>query len=124
MLSAMTDSIPPCTVQQLIMVQHAKAKQPNLELPRAIQTAIPEATDDQKLSVMARVIALQNMLKANPSLGAGTVEPGKPSTINVALLRTAARAPLEKSIFVHEVSFDVTTFNEVLREESLGHGRT
>ena len=73
MLSFMSDSIPPCTVQQLIMVQHAKAKQPNLDLFKAINTAIPEATDDQKLSVMARLIALQNMLKANPSLGAGTV---------------------------------------------------
>ena len=70
---------------------HAKAKQPNLELPRAIQTAIPEATDDQKLSVMARVIALQNMLKANPSLSfhyPGSVEyEGSEQLIRLGLLR-------------------------------------
>jgi hypothetical protein len=116
----MTDIFPPCTIEQFIQVQHAKAKQPALELPHAIQAALPDATDDQKLSVMARLIALQNMLKANPALGVTNVEPGKQGKVNVALYRTAARTPLRKSVFVHETSFDVTAFSAVLKEESYG----
>lgn len=119
----MSNAIPSCTLQQLLMVQHAKAKQPELELPQAIQKAIPEATDEQKLSVMARLVALQNMLRANPSLVSGTVEPSKATNVNVAVFRAAARAPLEKGVFVHETSFDVASFNAVLRDESRGLGQ-
>lgn len=120
MLSTMTDAVPPCTVQQFIMVQHAKARQPNLDLPQAIQTALTDASNEQKLSVMARIVALQNMLRANPSLGVAAVEPGKQANVNIVLYRTAARAPLEKGVFVHETAFDVAAFNAVLKEESRG----
>lgn len=120
----MSGIVSPCTMQQLLMVLHAKTKQPAIDLARAIQVAIPEATNEQKLSVAARLIALQNMLAANPSLKTATVEPGKVSTFNVAVLRAAARAPLERSVFVHETAFEVMNFNAVLREESLGQGPT
>lgn len=120
----MSATVPSCTLQQLLMVQHAKAKQPELDLPRAIQKAIPEATDEQKLSVMARLVGLQNMLRANPSLVSGTLEPSKATNVNVAVFRAAARAPLERGVFVHETNFDVTSFNAVLREESQGLGQS
>jgi hypothetical protein len=120
----MSATVPSCTLQQLLVVQHAKAKQPELDLPRAIQKAIPEATNEQKLSVMARLVGLQNMLRANPSLASGTVEPSKATNVSIAVFRTAARAPLERSVFVHETNFDVTSFNAVLREESQGLGQS
>lgn len=121
---AMSDTIPSCTLQQLLMVQHAKAKQPELDLPRAIQKAMPEATDEQKLCVAARLIALQNMLRANPSLVSGTLGLTNVTNVNVAIFRAAARAPLEKGVFVHETNFEVASFNAVLREESQGLGQS
>ena len=117
----MSDLIPPCTLSQLRMAHHAKDKNPRIDIREAVRAALgDDASPEAMVSVAARLIALQNMLVADPSLTTGTHSSGKLPTIHVAVLRAAARAPLEKSVFVHEVCFDPAAFNAALKEESYG----
>lgn len=115
----MSDLIPPCTLAQLRMVYHAKEKNPHFDLRQAVRAALADnASLDEMVSVGARLIALQNMITANPSLSTRTDASGKVRPIHVAVLRAAARAPLEPSVLVNELCFDVAVFNAVLKEES------
>ena len=117
----MSDFIPPCTLAQLHMVLHATDKNPHFDLPQAMRAALADnASLEEKMSVGARLIALQNMIAANPSLLSGTDASGKRPTFHVAVLRAAARTPLEKSVLVNELCFDVASFNAVLKDESYG----
>jgi len=115
----MSDLIPPCTFAQLRMVLHAKDKNPHFDLRQAMRAGLGDnASPEDVLSVGARLIALQNMIAANPSLRSGADASGKLPTIHVAVFRAAARTPLEKSALVNELCFDVAAFNAVLKEES------
>ena len=115
----MSDLIPPCTFAQLRMVLHTKEKNPHFDIRQALRAALGDnASPEETMSVAARLIALQNIIAANPSLMSGTHAPGMPPKIHVADFRAAARAPLEKSVLVNEIYFDPADFNAVLKEES------
>jgi hypothetical protein len=115
----MSDLIPSCTLAQLSMVLHAKDKNPHFDLRQAVRAALADSASlEEIMSVGARLIALQNMIAANPSLLSGTNASGKLPAIHVALLRAAARTPLEKSVLVNELCFDAAAFDAVLKEES------
>lgn len=115
----MSDLIPPCTLAQLRMVYHAKEKNPHFDLRQAVRAALADnASLEEMVSVGARLIALQNMIVANPSLSSRTDASGKARPVHVAVLRAAARAPLETSVLVNELCFDAAAFNAVLKEES------
>jgi len=101
------------------MVYHVKDKNPHFDLRQAVRAALADnASLEEMLSVGARLVALQNIIAANPPLRSGTHATGKLPTIHVAVLRAAARAPLERSVLVNELCFDAEAFNAVFKEES------
>lgn len=115
----MSKPIPPATLEHILMVDHAKRGEPNLDLSQAVQTAIGStATNEEMVSAASRLVALTDILVANPELKPWLIESGRvQSTVDVAVLKAAARAPLFRAQFPADLVFDLETFKTVLREE-------
>jgi len=116
----MVDLIPPTKLEYILRVQHAKNRQPSLDLGQAIRSALPGCTREEKLSVGSRLLALQNMPLANPSLKSSTVGEQQSSVVSDVVLKAAARAPLRKTKLANDLAFDEAAFRKILREEASG----
>ena len=88
----MSKSIPHAKLEHILMVEHVKRKQPDLDLGQAVRTAIGSpSTREEMLSVAACLVAVTNTLIANPELKPWLIEAGRDqSTVDVAVLRAAA----------------------------------
>jgi hypothetical protein len=118
MLSDMSKPIPPAKLEHMLMVNHTKSRQPELDLGQAVRAAIGSTvTREEMLSVASRLLALSN-IRAHPELRPWLVESGKDqSTGDVAILKAAARAPLLQTQFPADLAFDLNTFKAILLEE-------
>jgi hypothetical protein len=116
----MSKPFPPAKLEHILMANHASRGQPNLDLGQAARTAIGStATREEMLRVAARVVALTNILIANPELKPWLIESGRDqSTVDIAVLKAAARAPLFQTQFPTDLAFDLEKFKAILLEES------
>ena len=101
------------------MVEHAARDQPTPDIRLAVRAAIGStATREEMVSVASRLVALTNIL-ANPELRPWLAESGKnQSTVNMAVLKAAACAPLFQTERPADLTFDMETFKSILIEES------
>lgn len=117
MLSGMSDQIPACTLENILTVYHAKAKNPTFDIRQAVRAGLGDAAPtEQMVAVGSRLIALTNLLLLQPELQQRPTDDG--SVVHVSILRAAARAPLFPTERPALLLFDLDSFLAVLAEES------
>lgn len=110
--------IPPAKLEHLIMVNRVKSDRRELDVGQAVRAAIgSNATHSELLSVASRLVALTNILQ-NPDLKPWTSKwGGDHASVDIAILKAAARAPLVQPEYADDLAFDVEGFKDILHEE-------
>lgn len=90
-----------------------------MDVRQAVRTAMGStATREEMVSAASRMVALTNIL-VSPVLKRWICESGKDqSTVDMAVLRVAARAPLFQTQRPADLAFDTEMFESFLLEES------
>lgn len=111
--------IPPAKLEHFIMVNRVKSDRRELDIEQAVTAAIGStATRDEMRIVASRLVALTKIL-SNPDLKPWISKWATDhASVNIAILRAAARAPIAQPEYVNDLAFDVEGFMSILREES------
>lgn len=122
----MTDFISPTKLEHMLVVQHARTKQPALDIGKAVKAGLEGiATREEMVDTGTRLYALSNFLRTKPDLKPWLSETGADYWAgDIALLKAAARAPLKKTKFGNDVIFEAASFKAILREESSSQDET
>jgi len=121
MNSDMSNPIPACTLENILTVYNAKAKNPTFDIRQAVRAGLGDAAPTELMvTVGSRLIALTNLLLLQPELQQRPTDDG--SVVHVGILRAAARAPLFPTSRPALLIFNLDSFLAVLAEESGSDG--
>lgn len=116
----MTEFILPAKLEHILMVQHAKTRQPELNIGQAVKIGLGGvATHEEMVSAGTRLVALTNFLLTKPDLRPWLSDSEIDFTNgDIILLKAAARAPLKRTKFGNDVIFEEASFKAILLDES------